>query len=141
MKCSYGCKTWIAMEAFGCYEVSRHHPAGIYCIKVNKENARSKCEICSKLTMKTPESGVSIVDMEQVNADRVTSKHWDYVTEILTHVNERLLRMLVWKFALWNFFEEPLFSGFSHLSSAKKEVSVTFSEVFWAYRYFQNKLF
>ena len=30
-------------------------PAGIYLLKVNNKNARTMCEICSKLTIKTPE--------------------------------------------------------------------------------------
>ena len=29
--------------------------AGIYLLIVNKGNTRTRCEICSKLTMKTPE--------------------------------------------------------------------------------------
>ena len=32
----------------------RFYPAGIYVLKVNK-NTRTRCEICSKLTIKTPE--------------------------------------------------------------------------------------
>ena len=42
-----------------------YHPAGIYLLKVNNRNTRKRCEICSKLTIKTPErwrsSGVFIV--------------------------------------------------------------------------------
>ena len=30
-------------------------PAGIYLLKVNNRNARTSCEKCSKLTIKTPE--------------------------------------------------------------------------------------
>ena len=53
------------------------HPAGIYLLKVNSRNTRIRCEICSKLTIKTPErlwtffapcSSVSINKFEQVNA-------------------------------------------------------------------------
>ena len=47
---------------------------GIYMFKVNNRNTRSKmCEICSKLTIKTPEqrhwrrSGVSIVNFEHIS--------------------------------------------------------------------------
>ena len=67
------------------------YPAGNYLFKVNHRNTRTRCEICSKLTIKTPErrhsfvlvsllltlnkftpcSSVSIVNLEQVNA------HWD----------------------------------------------------------------
>ena len=31
------------------------NPAEIYMFKVNKRNTRTRCEICSKLTIKTPE--------------------------------------------------------------------------------------
>ena len=32
-----------------------YHPAGIYLFKVNNRNTRTRCEICSKLTINTPE--------------------------------------------------------------------------------------
>ena len=38
-------------------------PAGIYQLKVNNRNTRARCEICSKLTIKTPDN------FEHVNAD------------------------------------------------------------------------
>ena len=59
-------------------------PVGNYMFKVDNRNTRTRCEICSKLTMKTQErrhcsgvfivnfehiSSVSIVNFEQVNAD------------------------------------------------------------------------
>ena len=31
------------------------YPAAIYMLKVNNKNTRTRCEICSKLTIKTPE--------------------------------------------------------------------------------------
>ena len=31
-------------------------PAGIYLLKVNNRNARTRCEICSKLTIKIPDT-------------------------------------------------------------------------------------
>ena len=37
------------------HELSRIDPALIYLLKVNNRNTRTKCEICSKLTIKTPE--------------------------------------------------------------------------------------
>ena len=66
------------------------YPANIYLLKTNNRNTRKRCEICSKLTIKTPESrqcgrgvvlvffivnfqhitpfsSVSFVDFEQVN--------------------------------------------------------------------------
>ena len=48
-------------------------PAGIYVLKVNNRNTRTSCEICSKLTIKTPErrhcrcSGVFIVNFEHIS--------------------------------------------------------------------------
>ena len=42
------------------------YPAGNYMFKVNNGNTRTKCEICSKLTIKTPGSSVSIVNFEHV---------------------------------------------------------------------------
>ena len=37
------------------FSVTCHYPAGIYLFKVNNRNTRTRCEICSKLTIKTPE--------------------------------------------------------------------------------------
>ena len=48
-------------------------PAGIYLLKVNNRNTRTRCEICSKSTIMTPEqrqwrrSGVFIVDFEHIS--------------------------------------------------------------------------
>ena len=36
-------------------EVININPANIYLFKVNNRNTRNRCEICSKLTIKTPE--------------------------------------------------------------------------------------
>ena len=33
----------------------KNYPAGIYLFKVNNRNTRARCEIYSKLTIKTPE--------------------------------------------------------------------------------------
>ena len=56
--------------------ILKHHllsiTAGIYLPKVNNKNARTMCEICSKLTIKTPESrqwrrsGVYIVNFANI---------------------------------------------------------------------------
>ena len=43
--------------------------------KVNTRNTRTRSEIYSKLTIKTPYSNVSIVNFEQVSADWVNSKY------------------------------------------------------------------
>ena len=48
-------------------------PVGIHLIKVNNRNTRTRCEICSKLTIKTPErhhwhrSGVFIVYFDHIS--------------------------------------------------------------------------
>ena len=46
---------------------SLSNPDNIYLFKVNNRNTRKRCEICSRLTLKTPFSSVSIVGFEQVN--------------------------------------------------------------------------
>ena len=47
------------------YIMIRHIPIGIYLLKVNDRNTRTRFEICSKLTKKTPErSSVFIVKFE-----------------------------------------------------------------------------
>ena len=55
----------------------RNFPAGIFLLKVNNRNTRTRCEICSKLTIKTPYftpcSSVSIVNFEHVIAGWVIS--------------------------------------------------------------------
>ena len=46
---------------------------GIYQLKVNNRNTRTRCEMCSKLTIKAPEgrqwrpSGIFIVNFEQIS--------------------------------------------------------------------------
>ena len=50
----------------------RHFPVGIYLLKVNNRNTGTRCEICSKLTIKTPErrqwhrSGVFTVNFKHI---------------------------------------------------------------------------
>ena len=36
-------------------------PASNYMFKVNNRNTRTRCEICSKLTIKTPEDAIGVV--------------------------------------------------------------------------------
>ena len=36
-------------------DLARSFPAGIYLLKINNKNTRTRREICSKLTIKTPE--------------------------------------------------------------------------------------
>ena len=53
--------------------IERSFPANIYLIKVSNRNTRKRCEICSKLILKTPErrqwhhSGVFIVNFEHIS--------------------------------------------------------------------------
>ena len=50
-----------------------NNPASNYMFKVNNRNTRTNCDICSKLTIKTPErchwrrSGVFIVNFEHIS--------------------------------------------------------------------------
>ena len=50
-----------------------YNPAGNYMFKVNSRNSRTKCEICPKLTIKTPKqrhcrrSGVFIVNFGHIS--------------------------------------------------------------------------
>ena len=56
-----------------CFSIRLRCPVGNYMFKVNNRNIRAKCEICSKLTIKTPErchwrrSGVFIVNFEHIS--------------------------------------------------------------------------
>ena len=64
-------------------------PGGIYLLKVKNRKTRSRCEICLKLTVKTPErrqwrySGVFIINSEHIS-------HLDLVFLLLT-LNMQLL--------------------------------------------------
>ena len=55
------------------YEQKFSNTAGIYLLKLNDRNARIRCEICSKLTIKTTErhnrrrSGVFTVNFEHIS--------------------------------------------------------------------------
>ena len=56
-----------------CFSIYYYYPAGNYIFKVNNRNTRTRCETCSKLTIKTPErrkwrrSGVFIVNFEHIS--------------------------------------------------------------------------
>ena len=50
----------------------RTYPDSNYLLKGKKRNTRKRCEICSKLTLKTPERR-HIVNFEQVNAGWTTT--------------------------------------------------------------------
>ena len=74
----------LGFDLFKCFDMEKCHcelcgkivtniSAGIDLLKVSKRNTRTRCEICSKLTTKTPErhqwrrSGVSIVNLEHIS--------------------------------------------------------------------------
>ena len=49
------------VEEIDCY------PAGNNIFKVNNRNTKTKCEICSKLTIKIPERRIFIVNFEHIS--------------------------------------------------------------------------
>ena len=57
----------------GCYHPSGHFPAGNYMFELNNRSTRTRCEICSKLRIKTPErphwrsSCVFIVNFQHIS--------------------------------------------------------------------------
>ena len=70
---SDGCCTRFDICYFPLYLFQTINPAGNFMFKVNTRNTRKKCEICSKLTTKTPEqlqrcrSGAFIVNFEHIS--------------------------------------------------------------------------
>ena len=55
-------------------------PAGIYLFKVNNRNTRTRCEICSKLTINTPER------RQWALLERVFLQKANHVEKIKIHV-------------------------------------------------------
>ena len=78
---SGGCRKrpvpWGTLKSCHCNEklflYENLYPVCIYLLKVNNRNTRTRCEICSKLTIRTPErrqlrhSGVFIVNFEHIS--------------------------------------------------------------------------
>ena len=68
-------------------------PAGIYLLKVNNWNTRTRCEICSKLTIKTPKrhywsrSGVFIVNCEHISHLVLVFLNAGWISDILRPEN------------------------------------------------------
>ena len=56
------------------------HPDNIYLFKVNDRNTRKRCEICSKLTIKTPER----LQRRRYDVFIVKSEHFSYIFLKLT---------------------------------------------------------
>ena len=72
--------------------VTTHYPVSNYIFKVNKRSTKTMCEICSKLTIKTPErrhwchlhrSGIFIVNFERISNLFILlfsySSPWEYL--------------------------------------------------------------
>ena len=59
-------KQLFSMKCFRCSSFLGSYPASKYMFKVNSRNTEARCEICQKLTIKTPESRsvVFIVNFE-----------------------------------------------------------------------------
>ena len=59
--------------SFALFINTGHYPAGNYMFRVNSRNIRTRCKICSKLTIKIPErchwhrSGIFIVNFEHIS--------------------------------------------------------------------------
>ena len=67
-------------------------PASIYLLKVNNENTRTKCETCSKLIIKTPDSVSDVVLVSLI----LTLNKYSHVSvfPLLTWNNHVLVRFL-----------------------------------------------
>ena len=67
------CDACYYFTLFDVGQYGRNNPVGIYLLKVSNRNTRTRCEMCSKLTIKTPEqrqwrpSGVFIINFEYVS--------------------------------------------------------------------------
>ena len=72
------------------------NPAGIYLLKVNNRNTRTRCKICSKLTIKTPKRRQQIIYFRSF---QVVS---DCFSLLLTLVGSPLIQ--VWRSFLRNTF-------------------------------------
>ena len=55
VKCNTGLKFVHPLSVFLLKLIRLYYPAGIYLLKINNRNTRTRCEICSKLSIKTPE--------------------------------------------------------------------------------------
>ena len=73
LKLSWKPKIYFSLKQADHFNFKLINPAGIYLFKVNNRNTKARCEICSKLTIKTPErrhwrcSGFFIVNFEHIS--------------------------------------------------------------------------
>ena len=101
-------------------------PASNFLFKFNNSNTRKRCEICSKLTIKTPKwrqcpfSCVSIVDFEQVNVT------WAEISIIvLKEINlrrspkTRISSNYIIKIRLFQWLRLPLYANLIHHNKTK----------------------
>ena len=100
------------------------HPANIYLFKVNNRNTRKRCEIYSKLAIKTPERrqwhrsdvfivnfehvsylyfSVSIVDFEQVNVSWISVASPCKVTQLSNLSRDSVSGILATNFEIFSF--------------------------------------
>ena len=71
IRCSYDagrhmsvlCSFSLCCSFFAYDYQKRVDPVGIYLLKVYNRNTRTRCQICLKLTMKTPERGVVLMSL------------------------------------------------------------------------------
>ena len=108
-----------------CLESVKLIPANFYMFKGNNRDTRESCEICSKLTMKTPErrhlrlSGVFIVNFEHifssisiVNFEQVNVSWGNHVSDVF-----RLFGKPVYRFGRPNSDAQKTFFKFSFFSN------------------------
>ena len=106
-------------------------PAGNYMFKANNKNTRTKCEICSKLTIKIPErrrwhictyftpcSSVFIVNFEKVDAGRANAVN---LLKVSSNYNKTTLI-------------NPFQANIPFLYPLKTSENRSFSDVFRGYR-------
>ena len=104
--------------------------AGIYLLKVNNRSTRTRCEICSKLPIKTPYftpcSSVSMINFEQV----ITG--WDNSTTSKIFLIYKLLTLKRQPFSIFFFFLKFVWKGilFLYFSKWRKYYNFTFDDTF-----------
>ena len=83
--------------------IIRHNPVVIYMFKINNRSTRTRCEICSKLAIKTPERRKWRRTFEQVNANwewcsRLVNVNIPFSEAVTAYSTEISPNFLVWKF-------------------------------------------
>ena len=78
-------------------------PAGNYIFKVNHRNSRTRCEICLKLTIKTPERDAN-VHITKLNTDRKKDNEYRQIDKLIVF-NTYWLCFISFKMSLymWKF--------------------------------------